>query len=394
LCRLAERAEGIVGLWVRLARLRGGGRSTACTFAERAEGIVRHGEWLTMRTLVIGDHYIPAAAYVEALKQHGVPAAAIRTLDWTGAKAEQHAAQQAMERSGPGVVPVPAEIVAGVGDAEALALHFAPVPAAVLDAGTDLRAVVVARTGLENVDVAAATARGIAVVPVHGRNASGVAELAIGLMLSEARDIARADASVKAGGWRKEFDGPGREIGCSTVGLIGFGHVGRTLALRLRGFDVRLLVHDPFVSGDLVQEYDGIRVDLDTVFRESDFVHVLARLTPETERFIGARHFAAMKPTAYFINTSRSRLVDNDALYNALARHQIAGAGLDVFDAEPLSPDSRWRSLDNVTLTTHFGGETDTTNVRSARLVAEALAELARTGRVASAVNASDLGWT
>ncbi|SDS87214.1 2-hydroxyacid dehydrogenase [Actinopolymorpha singaporensis] len=346
-----------------------------------------------MRTLVIGDHYIPASAYVEALAGAGLDPAGVRTVDWSGGKADQHAAQQRMEKEGPGVVPVPAEIVAAVGDAQALALHFAPVPAAVLDAGPDLRAVVVARAGLENVDIEAATARGIAVVPIAGRNASGVAELAIGLMISEGRSVARADASVKAGGWRKDFGGPGTEIGGSTVGLVGFGHVGRELARRLRGFGVRLLVADPYVDDDVLAAHDATRVDLDTVFAESDFVHVLARLTPETERFVGAAQFALMKPTAYFVNTSRARLVDHDALYDALAEGRIAGAGLDVYDSEPLPPDSPWRSLDNVTLTTHFGGETHTTNTRSARLVAEAIAELHRTGQVASAVNASALGW-
>ncbi|MGW5361523.1 2-hydroxyacid dehydrogenase [Actinopolymorpha pittospori] len=346
-----------------------------------------------MRTLVIGDHYIPAAPYVDALTAQGLDPAGIRTLDWAGGKADQHAAQQRMEHEGPNAVPVPTEIVEAVGDAEALALHFAPVPAAVLDAGEALRAVVVARTGLENIDVAAATERKVAVVPVHGRNASGVAELAMGLMISEGRDVARADASVKAGGWRKDFGGPGTEIGGSTVGLVGFGHVGRELARRLSGFDVRLLVSDPYVSDDTLAAHAAVRADLDTVFRESDFVHVLARLTPETERFIGAEQFALMKPTAYFVNTSRSRLVDHDALYAALAAGRIAGAGLDVYDSEPLPADSPWRHLDNVTLTTHFGGETHTTNLRSARLVAQAIAELDRSGRVASAVNAVALGW-
>ncbi len=346
-----------------------------------------------MRTLVIGDHYIPASAYVEALAAVDLDHAGVRTVDWSGGKADQHAAQQRMEKEGPGAVPVPAEIAAAVGDAQALALHFAPVPSAVLDAGPDLRAVVVARAGLENVDIEAATARGIAVVPVAGRNASGVAELAIGLMISEGRSLARADASVKAGGWRKDFGGPGTEIGGSTVGLVGFGHVGRELAGRLRGFGVRLLVADPYVGDDVLAAHDATRVDLDTVFAESDFVHVLARLTPQTERFVGAAQFALMKPTAYFVNTSRARLVDHDALYDALVEGRIAGAGLDVFDSEPLPADSPWRSLDNVTLTTHFGGDTHTTNTRSARLVAEAIAELHRTGRVASAVNASTLGW-
>jgi D-3-phosphoglycerate dehydrogenase / 2-oxoglutarate reductase len=345
-----------------------------------------------MRTLVIGDHFIPAQYYVEAFAELGGEGP-VRTVDWAGAKGEQHAAQQVMERNGPSAVPVAGEIVDAVQDAEALALHFAPISRAVLDAGKALRAVVVARTGLENVDLQAATDREIAVVPVFGRNASAVAELAIGLMLSEARDIARADRSVKDGGWRKDFGGPGHEIGGSTVGLVGFGHVGRELARRLRGFDVRTLVADPYVDASALEEYGAKRVDLDAVFAESDFVHVLARLTPETVRFITARHFALMKPTAYFVNTSRSRLVDYDALYDALANGRIAGAGLDVFDSEPIAADNPFRTLDNVTITTHFGGDTVTTNLRSARLVAEAIVELERTGRVATAANAEALGW-
>lgn len=326
-----------------------------------------------MRTLVIGDHFIPAAMYVDALIGAGQDRSDIRTVDWSGTKAEQHAAQQVMEQRGPAAVPVAEEILAAVGDAEALALHFAPIPRAVLDAALDLRVIAIARTGLENVDVVAAEERGVAVRPAFGRNASGVAELAIGLMLSEGRDIARADVSVKSGGWRKDFGGPGDEIGGSVVGLIGFGHVGRELARRLAGFDVRLLVADPYVDDEMLRPYGAERTDLDTVFRESDFVHLLARLTPETERFVGADQFAMMKPTAYFLNTSRSRLVDYDALYKALSERRIAGAGLDVFDAEPLPEDSPWRGLDNVTITTHFGGDTVTTNRRSARLVAEAI---------------------
>jgi D-3-phosphoglycerate dehydrogenase len=347
-----------------------------------------------MRILAVGDHFIPASAYVEALSAADEVAFDIRTVEWSGDKAQQHEAQQLMERHGPDAVAVPTEVVDAVGDAEVMVLHFAPVPAAVMDAGPKLRAVMVARSGLQNVDIAAATARGVAVAPVHGRNASAVAELAIGLMLSEARAIARADASVKSGGWRKDFGGPGREVGGSTVGLVGFGHVGRALAQRLRGFDVRLLVSDPYVEPSVLDEYGATAAELDTLFRESDFVHVLARLTPETERLIRAEHFALMKPTAYFINTARSRVVDYDALYAALAERRIAGAGLDVFDEEPLPVDSPWRRLDNVTITTHFGGDTTTTISRSAELVAQAVRELLRTGRVSSAVNAHDLGWS
>jgi D-3-phosphoglycerate dehydrogenase len=371
-----------------------------------------------VRTLVVGDHFIPARYYVDALAgelgtRPGPAGAAaglsparaaagpggdgpgmVEAVDWTGSKEEQHTAQQEMERHGPDAVPVPAEIVGAVGDADILALHFAPVPRAVLEAGKRLRAVMVARAGVENVDVAAATQRGIAVVNVAGRNATAVAELALGLMLCEARNIARADASVKSGGWRKDFPvTPSIEIGGRTVGLVGFGHVGRALAQRLAGFGVKLLVHDPYAPATALAGAGAQAAELDDLFRGADFVSVQAKVTPQTTRFIGARQFALMKPTAYFVNVGRSRLIDTAALLRVLQRRQIAGAGLDVYDEEPLPPGSPWRRLDNVTLTTHFGGDTADTNRRSARLVAKAVAEFARTGRCAGAVNAEALGW-
>ncbi|HEX3815916.1 MAG TPA: NAD(P)-dependent oxidoreductase [Mycobacteriales bacterium] len=347
-----------------------------------------------METLVIGDHFIAAQHYVEALRQVcGEDFGPVRTVDWAGTKAEQHHVQQQMEWNGVDAAPLPTEVIDSVGDAEVLTMHFAAVPAAALEAGKRLRAVVVARAGLENVDLAAATERGIAVSGVSGRNASAVAELALGMMLSESRGIARSDAMIKSGGWREPLSPPGTEVAHGTVGMVGFGQVGRQLAQRLAGFHVRLLVADPYVEESDLRDFGGQRVDLADVFRESDYVVLQARLTPETERFINDTLFALMKPTAYFINVARSRLVDYDALYAVLSEGRIAGAGLDVYDAEPLAADSPWRALGNVTLTPHYGGDTQQTNRTSARLVAEAVAELAQTGRIAGAVNAEALGW-
>lgn len=341
-----------------------------------------------MHTLVVADHYIPAAAYTSALTAElGADFGPVETVMWGGTKEEQHHLQQRMEWDGPNAVDAPAELLERVADVEVIALHFAPIGVAVLAAAPRLRAVVVARAGVENVDLDAATAAGVAVANVAGRNASGVAELSIGLMLAESRDIARADASVKSGGWRAQFPGPFVEIGGSTVGLVGFGHVGHHLAARLAGFGVRLLVADPYADLAVVASHGGEVVSLDDLFRQADFISVQARVTPETRRFIGAAQFALCKPTAYFVNVGRSRLVDYDALLHALTSGQIAGAGLDVYDSEPLAADSPFRSLDNVTMTTHFGGDTLTTVSRSGRLVAAAVAEFARTGRLAGAVN-------
>jgi D-3-phosphoglycerate dehydrogenase len=347
-----------------------------------------------MRILVVEDHYIPATACLDALPTAlaGQPAD-VRTVRWSGTKAEQHHLQQQMEWHGANAVPTPPELAEAITDAQVLALHFAPVSADLLAAAPDLTAVVVARAGVENVDVDAATERGVAVVNVAGRNASGVAELSLGLMLAEGRDIARADRSVKDGQWRTSFPAAPIEVGGSCVGLVGFGHVGRQLARRLAGFDVRLLVADPYVDAAEVGCIGGTVVGLDELFEQADFVSVQARLTPETRGFIGAAQFARMKPTAYFVNVARSRLVDTAALCDALAAGRIAGAGLDVFDDEPLPADSPLRRLDNLTTTTHFGGETPNTVTRSGQLVAAAIGELARTGRCVGAVNAQALGW-
>jgi D-3-phosphoglycerate dehydrogenase len=183
------------------------------------------------------------------------------------------------------------------------------------------------------------------------------------------------------------------EVAGRTVAMVGFGHVGRQFATRLAGFGCRLLAYDPYVPADVMAGYGVTRVtDLDEVFAAGDFVVVQARLTAETERMVGAAQFAAMRPDAYFVNVARSRIVDQAALLAALRDGRIAGAGLDVFDQEPLPADHPYRTLDNVTLTTHFGGDTEDTNRTSARMVTASILELARTGRVASAVNAADLG--
>lgn len=382
-----------------------------------------------MDTLVIGDKFIPAQAYLDAFAARAdqavptsgdvpeparadpavpasgdVPGSAqagaespvrLRSVEWSGEKARQHELQQVMEVEGANAVDAPPEILAALEGAEAICLHFAPVGRDLIAAARDLRLVAVARTGLENVDVSEATARGIGVVPAYGRNAGAVAELQLGLMLAEARNIARADASIKAGGWRKDFPGARVEVAGRTVGMVGFGHVGRVFATRIGGFAPRLIAYDPYASDELLAEYGVERCDtLEGVFEAADFVVVQARHSPETDRFIGRAQLEAMKPSAYFVNVSRSRVVDPDALLAVLQEGRISGAGLDVYDAEPPAADSPWRRLDNVTLTTHFGGDTEDTNRTSAGLVAAAVLEFGRTGRVGHAVNATALGWT
>lgn len=343
------------------------------------------------KILIIGDQFIPTTSYERYLQTSGLD---VRYLTWSGTKAEQHALQTVMEHEGANAVPVPVELLEAVQDVEAIGVHFAPIGKELLDAAPNLKVIAVARTGLENIDVSEATRRGIAVVQALGRNAGAVAELQIGLMLSEARNIARADASVKNGQWRKDFPGARVEIKGRTVGMVGFGHVGAQFSQRISGFAPNLQTFDPYADPQVLETYSVSRVEtLEELFSTSDFVLVQARLTAETERFITAEHFALMKPESYFINVSRSRLVDYDALYDALVSGRISGAGLDVFDAEPLPVNDRFRDLDNVTITTHFGGDTEDTNETSAQLVISALQEFNERGRIKRAINAKELEW-
>src|SRR5919112_3672240 len=168
-----------------------------------------------METLVVGDLFISSEAFRKAIeKELGEDFGPVREVTWNGGETleEQHHVQQIMEQDGPEAVEVPGEVIEAVGDAEAMALHFAPVSEAVLEAGRNLKVVIVSRAGVENVNVETASERGVAVVNLQGRNAPAVAEQAIALMLAEARDIARADAGIKAGRWPKEFPSPTYEL--------------------------------------------------------------------------------------------------------------------------------------------------------------------------------------
>ncbi|MCS3845055.1 2-hydroxyacid dehydrogenase [Microbacterium sp. AK031] len=325
------------------------------------------------RIVVIGDVYVPAASITAALQERlGQDAADIIAEDWSlpGGGPAIHALQHQIELHGPDAVDVPAELVELSLTADILVVHFFPVPNRVLAENGALRAVVVARAGTENVDAAEAAAHGVSVDNIAGRNAPAVAEITLGLVLAEMRNIARADRSIATGGWRKDYHSRSTELGERTVGLIGYGQVGRRFVKLLSGFGVNVIASDPYADPAVLQA-DGVTpVSFDQVFEQADVITVFARLTEENTRFIGREQFAKMKPTAYFVNTARSRLVDYDALLIALETDQIAGAALDVFDEEPLPADSRWRHLDNTTLTAHFAGDTPESFSRSGGLVA------------------------
>lgn len=308
-----------------------------------------------MKIVTIGDAMIPGEKFSEAAEQLGNNQ--LVTTNWENNWDELQKRRLVIEQEGPGIEGVPAEFAENK-DADMILGLFAPFSAESMDQLENLKLIGVARAGTENVDIEAATERGIIVTHIMGRNAHAVSDFAIGLMLNEARNIARAHYSIKNGEWRKDFSNSSYipELYGKTIGLVGFGYIGRLVAEKLQGFNVDVKVYDPYI--DSIDLPNAQLVDKETVFREADFVSVHARLTEENHHLVGEEALSLMKPTAYLINAARSGLVDTDALARALSEKKIAGAGIDVFDVEPIPEDHPLLELDNVTLTTHIAGTT------------------------------------
>ncbi len=254
----------------------------------------------------------------------------------------------------------PDAIVEFVAGAEVLVTQLAPLSAAMLERLPALKLVAVSRGGPVNIDMAAARARGVRVVNTPGRNAGAVAEFTIGAILAETRLIRAGHELLRAGEWRGDFyraDRTGRELSEMTVGVIGYGQIGRRVVRLLKAFGCRIMVADPYVQLSAADRADGVAlVRLDTLLAQSDVVTLHARVTPETAGFIGRAQFAAMRPGAVFVNTARGPMVDYDALYDALVSHRLGGAMLETFAVEPVPPDWPLLRLPNVTLTPHIAG--------------------------------------
>lgn len=313
-----------------------------------------------MKILCVGDAMIPGEQFKKACAEFSIQGNDVIVNDWESDWGQLQNRRLVIEKQGPDAEPVLPMVQSADQETEMLLVLFAPVPAGAMDALPDLRIIGAARAGLENVDVKAATDRGILVHHIMGRNAHAVSDFAIGLLLAEARNIARAHKAIQEGTWRKSFVNSDviPEISGKALGLVGFGYIGQLMAKKLSGFDLDVLVYDPFVSDDVLAANKARRASKEELFQQADFVSVHARLSEDTKGLIGKAEFALMKPTAIFINTARAGLIDEDALYETLKEKRIAGAALDVFPTEPLPENSRWLKLDNVTLTTHIAGTT------------------------------------
>jgi D-3-phosphoglycerate dehydrogenase / 2-oxoglutarate reductase len=220
-----------------------------------------------------------------------------------------------------------------------------------------LKVIARAGVGLDNVDIKAATAAGVMVVNAPTSNVVSAAELAVGQLLSLARHIAPANASLKAGEWKRSKY-TGVELYEKTVGIIGLGRIGSLVAQRLAGFDVHLVGYDPYVTPVRAEQMGVELLDLDELMRRSDFITIHIPKTPETTGMISTEQFALAKPELRIVNCSRGGIIDEAALHEALHTSRIAGAGLDVFNVEP-PLDSPLLGLENILVTPHLGASTD-----------------------------------
>ena len=280
----------------------------------------------------------------------------------------------------------PEALAADLADADALLVRSATkVNAALLDAAPKLRIVARAGTGVDNVDVAAASAHGILVVNSPGANSISVAEHACALMLALARSVPAADQAMKAGRWEKRRF-LGTELRGKTLGVAGLGRIGQEVAQRARGFGMRVVAHDPYISKDVARGLGVELLSLDELCATADYLTLHLPSTAETKHLFNAARFATCKPGIRIVNTARGELIDEDALRRAIDDGIVAGAGLDVFEKEPPA-DWALAQLPQVVATPHIAASTEEAQELVGTETAATVRDFLRDGLVRNAVN-------
>ncbi len=282
----------------------------------------------------------------------------------------------------------PAELAAALGDAAGLVVRSATQASrAVIEAGKALKVIGRAGAGVDNIDVAAATERRILVTNTPGGNAEAAAELAVGLMFALAREIPRADASMKAGTWdKKSFSGS--ELLGKTLGLVGIGNVGGAVARMARGLGMAVVAYDPYARPDKAASLGVLLAGLDEVLASADFISVHAPKTGETKNLLDAKAFAKMKTGVFVVNCARGGIVVEKDLIEALDNGTVRGAAVDVYDKEP-PEDWSLAKHPKVIASPHIGASTGEAQVNVSVMIARQMGAYLTKGEIVNAVNAS-----
>lgn len=324
-----------------------------------------------MKIVGIGDLLIPGSVIEKGFENFTEKGIAVKTVNWyqDSYEALQKINLQ-VETEGSETYNVPDEIIAAVKDADIIITQFCPISRKVIDHCKNLKIIGVLRSGYENINIKYATEKKILVYNTPGRNATAVSDFTVGMLICECRNIAKSHMNMKNGYWVRDYSNAAvvPDLNHKTAGIIGLGQVGQKVAQRLHGFEMNILGYDPYVKE--VPDYIKL-VSLEELAQNADFLTLHTRLNKETERMINADFLRIVKPGAYFINTARSGLVDEQALYEALVSKRIIGAALDVFDVEPPPKDYPLLTLDNVTVTPHLAGGTVDAFLNSPKLLAK-----------------------
>ena len=320
------------------------------------------------RVLAAGDHFVAPEVFVDALRRHVDADLDFTTLKLPWPVEPFGPVNGVQEASG-----TEEQLLEQLSGVEAVATQMAPFTADVLAKSPQLRFLGVCRGGPVNVDLQAATDNGVVVSYAPGRNAAAAAEFAVGLVLAALRRIPAADAELKAGTWRGDYyayDNAGIELAGSTVGLVGYGAIGRIVARVLNAFGAHVLVADPFAQAEHASA-DGVElVELDQLLRRSSVVSLHARLTPETKHLLNAANLEQLPEGAVLVNSARGDLLDYEPLPAMLESGHLGALAVDVYDLEP--PPAHWPLFEapNVITTPHLAGATRQTAHRAAEIVA------------------------
>lgn len=337
-----------------------------------------------MKFLVVGDGFVKSFLFVDVFRKYFPDAEFVEhEVPWPNEPF--YDTDEVKECSG-----TPDELMPLVKDADVLVVDTAPVTEALLKAASKLKAVACTRGGPVNVNIKACTSMKIPLFNSPGRNESAVVEFTVGATLALMKNMALGHYELKRGIWRGDlylYDKVSPELSDLTVGIVGYGKVGRNVAKMFSLFGCQVLVYDPYVTPSIIEEEGHKSTSFEELLKTADVVSLHVRLSPETEKMMDESKFNLMKSTSYFVNTARGGIVDYDALYEALAKGKIKGAALDVFDPEPLPPDHPLTKLDNVLLTPHIAGASQKSAIRGIETVAGSLYLYFDKGELKNCVN-------
>ncbi len=322
--------------------------------------------------MIIGDLFIPNNTIYSVVKKE-YPHSNIVYYNWDlESEAELTKINIHVEKNGPNNLLKSEKIVelGNLHQIDLMIIHFYPISNEIINNIPSLKYIGILRAGTENIDQQSCEKNNIKIINTPGRNANAVAEFTLGMVLSEMRNIARAHKSLLQNNWTKDFPiSLPRELRDCTIGIIGYGNIGRLVAKKFKLLGSHVIIHDPFLPNQVITS-DGFEcVSDEYILENSDVVSIHLRLSDKTYHYLSKKRLSKLKQNTYLINVSRAELVDELFLVELLKSNKIAGAALDVFSQEPLAEDHPICSVPNATLTSHLAGTTSSAFTNSVNLL-------------------------